>query len=101
MGPMSEGDEDTFSREIESKTKRKLEAQGEDKESPWLGLGMFGMVGWSVVVPSVLGALLGFWLDRKHPVFFSWTLSLLLAGLVIGCMMAWYWIVTEENDIHK
>jgi ATP synthase protein I len=101
MEPMSEGDEDTFSQKIRDKERRKLEAQTGNKESPWLGLGMFGMVGWSVAVPSVLGALLGLWLDRKHPVSFSWTLSLLVAGLFIGCVMAGYWVVKEEKEIHK
>jgi ATP synthase protein I len=93
-------DESSFSSRIKEQETRKVKAQGADTESPWLGLGMFGMVGWSVVVPSVLGALLGFWLDHHHPVPFSWTLSLLVVGLIIGCVMAWYWVVKEEKDIH-
>lgn len=101
MGSDSSNDESTFSNRIKQQEARKVKAQSEDKESPWLGLGMFGMVGWSVVVPSVLGTLLGLWLDQKHPVPFSWTVSLLVLGLFIGCLMAWYWIVKEEKDIHK
>ncbi len=93
--------ERSFSKRIKEQEARKVRAQSEDKESPWLGLGMFGMVGWSVVVPSVLGTLLGFWLDQKHPVSFSWTLSLLIAGLCMGCIMAWYWVTKEEKDIHQ
>ena len=94
-------DESTFSRRIKEQEARKLEAQNGDKENPWLGLGMFGMVGWSVAVPSVIGALLGSWLDQRHPVSFSWTLSLLVAGLFIGCAMAGYWVLKEGKDIHK
>ena len=94
-------DESTFSSRIKKQEARKLKAQNEDKESPWLGLGMFGMVGWSVVVPSLLGALSGLWLDHHHPVPFSWTLSLLFIGLVIGCVIAWYWVAKEEKDIHQ
>ena len=91
----------SFSNRIKEQEARKVRAQNEDKESPWLGLGMFGMVGWSVVVPSLLGTLLGLWLDRKHPVAFSWTLSLLIGGLCMGCLMAWYWVTKEEKDIHQ
>ena len=28
---------------------------------------MMGLVGWSVVVPTLLGAALGIWLDHRHP----------------------------------
>jgi ATP synthase protein I len=61
---------------------------------------MFGMVGWSVTVPAVAGTLIGVWLDKSHPVAFSWTLSLLIAGLIIGCLIAWYWVRSEDKDIH-
>ena len=71
-----------------------------ENKSVWFGLGMFGMVGWSVVVPAVAGALIGVWLDKKHPVAFSWTVSLLIAGLVIGCLIAWYWVRSEDKEIH-
>jgi len=33
----------------------------------WFGLGMMGLIGWSVVVPTLLGAALGIWLDTHHP----------------------------------
>ena len=99
--PDDNSDENSFSSRIKEQEARKVKAQSEDTESPWLGLGMFGIVGWSVVVPSLLGTLLGLWLDLHYPVRISWTLSLLVAGLCIGCLMAWYWVVTEEKDIHK
>ena len=42
---------------------------------------MMGLIGWSVVVPTLLGAALGIWLDERHPGAHSWTLALLVAGL--------------------
>jgi ATP synthase protein I len=89
----------SFSADIAAKEKRKLKAQLENK-NVWFGLGMFGMVGWSVVVPALLGALLGIWLDKTHPVPFSWTLSCLIIGLCGGCLIAWYWISSEDKQIH-
>jgi predicted F0F1-ATPase subunit len=42
---------------------------------------MMGLIGWSVVVPTLLGAALGSgW--TTHPGTHSWTLALLVAGLV-------------------
>jgi ATP synthase protein I len=53
------------------------------------------------VVPAVLGALLGVWLDKKYPQTFSWTLTLLIAGLVTGSVIAWYWVDKEDKEMHQ
>ena len=81
-----------FGRQVKEKEMRKLKALQEKKGSPWLGLGMFGMVGWSVAVPTLLGTALGIWLDKSYPNTFSWTLSCLILGLIIGCLIAWNWV---------
>ncbi|ODU09995.1 MAG: ATPase F0F1 [Rubrivivax sp. SCN 71-131] len=65
--------------------------------SPLSGLGAFGVVGWSVAVPTVGGALLGLWLDRIAPQRFSWTLALILGGVAIGVLVAWDWIGRENR----
>lgn len=67
----------------------------------WAGLGMFGLVGWTVAVPTLAGIGLGIWLDRNIPVRFSWTLALLLAGVVLGSLCAWYWISRERREIDR
>jgi len=65
--------------------------------SPLHGLSAFGAIGWSVALPTVLGALLGLWLDRIAPQDFSWTLALMLAGLVLGAIVAWEWVAMEAR----
>lgn len=90
----------SFEKVVGEKEERKLEAQ-RDKKSVWSGLGLFGMIGWSIVVPTVLGAALGIWLDKKQDNEFSWTLSLLVTGLMLGCVIAWNWIQKENKEIHK
>ena len=100
MEPADSNKEQLLSRRIEQMAKLKLKAQRENK-GVWFGLGMFGMVGWSVAVPAVLGALLGLWLDKKHPVSFSWSLSFLIIGLVAGCLIAWYWVASEDKKMHQ
>jgi ATP synthase protein I len=90
-----------FSQQIAEKEKRKLKALRENKPSVWFGLGMFGMVGWSVTVPALLGAALGTWLDKRYPETFSWTLTLLVAGLFSGCAIAWNWITKENKETHQ
>jgi ATP synthase protein I len=93
--------EPAFTRQIEIKAARKLKAQRAGMQRPWFGLGMFGVIGWSVTVPTLLGAMLGLWLDRRHPGAHSWTLALLVAGLVLGCANAWHWISDQNAAIQQ
>jgi ATP synthase protein I len=89
----------TFAGEIGVKTARKLKAR-KSMQGAWFGFRMFGLVGWSVVVPTLIGAVLGHWLDERHPGKHSWTLTLLIIGLCLGCLNAWHWVVREDKAIH-
>ena len=93
----SEKDRTRFRLEIGAKAARKLKAQRNPAPGVWFGLGMMGLVGWSVTVPTLLGAALGIWLDEHHPGSHSWTLALLVTGLVIGCFNAWHWVAQEDR----
>lgn len=90
-----------FSREVGAKAARKLKAQRRVTQTVWSGLGMMGMVGWSVAVPTLLGAALGLWLDKHYPGEHSWTLALLAIGVVLGCFTAWHWVAKEDREIHE
>jgi len=89
-----------FVRQVAVKAARKLKARRRGAQSVWFGLGMFGLIGWSVAVPTLLGALLGLWWDRRHPGPHSWTLMLLVAGLLMGCANAWHWVSREDSAMH-
>lgn len=87
----------SLSEEINTKAARKLRAQRNITKTVWFGLGMMGLIGWSVAIPTLLGAMLGLWLDKSYPAGRSWTLALLVAGLCIGCFNAWHWVAKEEQ----
>lgn len=91
---------DKVSTEIDRRAKRMQAARDHPGPSPLRGIGTFGMIGWSVAVPTVGGAFLGFWLDRVAPQNFSWTVAMILAGVTVGVMIAWRWVEKEgsEND---
>lgn len=86
-----------FSQQVGAKVARKLKARRNATPGVWFGLGMMGLIGWSVVVPTLLGAALGLWLDKRYPGGRSWTLALLVAGLTIGCLNAWRWVAKEDQ----
>lgn len=85
--------------QVGAKAARKLTARRNATPDVWFGLGMMGLIGWSVVIPTLLGAALGLWLDRRHPGTRSWTLALLMAGLAIGCVNAWHWVAKESQAV--
>jgi ATP synthase protein I len=89
-----------FDAKIAAQVARKLKAQRAGTQSAWFGIGMFGVIGWSVAAPTLLGALLGIWWDKHHPGPHSRILALLVAGLVIGCANAWYWVAQQNAAIH-
>jgi ATP synthase protein I len=78
---------------------RKLRARTADNNI-WHGLGSIGTVGWTVGLPTLLGVLLGAWLDSIWPGSpISWTLALLIAGLATGLVSAWLWMEQQRKDM--
>lgn len=87
--------------QVGARERRKLRARRTRDRTVFHGLGAAGIVGWSVAVPTVIGALAGIWLDRSWPSDFSWTLALLLGGVALGCLNAWYWVSLESRLIEE
>jgi ATP synthase protein I len=93
--------EESLLRQISVKERRRMRARRTRSEGVWLGLGAFGVIGWSVAIPTILGILLGIWLDRNFPGTLSWTITFLFAGVALGCFNAWYWISREREMIER
>ncbi len=92
--------EPAFAETIGRKATRKLRAKRQ-KRPAWDSLGLFGTVGWSVAIPTLIGVFLGQWLDTAYPEEErSWTLICLMSGLCVGCVNAWLW-VGRENALNK
>jgi ATP synthase protein I len=89
----------SFSEAVGAKAARKLKARRNATPGVWFGLGMMGLIGWSVAIPTLLGAALGLWLDKHYPAAHSWTLTLLVIGLIIGCFSAWKWVAREDKEM--
>lgn len=86
---------DNSSDDIGRRVERMKNARDNPGPSPLRGIGTFGMIGWSIVVPTVGGAFLGLWLDQVAPQDFKWTIALILGGVVLGGIIAWRWIDRE------
>lgn len=95
--PATQAAQNSFEQQLTKRAKRKLDARQRSQRSVWFGLGMFGLVGWSVAVPALIGTMAGIWFDRHYPGAPSWTLSLLIVGMFLGSLNAWFWIKQESN----
>lgn len=91
---------DDFPKEVRDRERRKLRSLRR-KKTVWFGLGMFGMVGWSIALPSVVGVFAGLWIDTAWPGRYSWTLMLFIVGLGLGCYNVWYWLQKERESINR
>lgn len=93
-----------FRKAAERKRQRKLRAARQKDRSLWFGLGTFGVVGWAVAVPTVIGILVGLWLDAHYSgprTSISWTLTFMILGVTLGCVNAWFWVRRERDQIHR
>ena len=88
--------EDEFEVRIQRQRERMEQGRRDRGQSFWRYVGLIGAIGWSVVVPMVLGVLVGWWLDRRYEAGTKWTLILLVAGLAVGCFNAWRMITKEQ-----
>ncbi len=86
---------------VGNKAERKLRARRKKHKTIWFGFSMAGLVGWSVTIPGVLGTLLGIWIDKHYKNSYSWTLMLMLIGVMIGCILAWNWMNKEREAARK
>ena len=90
---------DRFAEQMARKEALRLRGLRHKGETVWFGLGMFGIVGWAVAIPSLVGVALGLWIDRTWPSQYSWALMFLIAGVIVGCINATYWVKKVRSKI--
>jgi ATP synthase protein I len=56
---------------------------------------MIGALGWLIVTPTLMGVLAGRWLDERFESGIFYTGACIVAGLAIGCYLAWQRVTKE------
>jgi ATP synthase protein I len=83
-------------QKLKSQVQRDVDRRQEaKKEKPTLlaQTVYLGTLGFMLVLPIVVGAYLGSWLDGKLTGYsFSWTISLIFLGLVIGALNVYFFV---------
>lgn len=88
----AKGDADRMARAARQAVQRGRHAQEEPEPSLGSRLGQIGILGWTIVVPTLLGLALGHWLDRHFGTGVFFSAPLLMTGAAIGLWFAWKWM---------
>jgi len=71
----------------ERRARRELGRAGE--RSLVQTIAIVGSLGWTIVIPGLIGIAIGRWLDRVLETGITFSSALLVAGLAGGCALAW------------
>lgn len=74
---------------VRTRRERRARSQEQAERSIGQNLAMIGALGWTIVIPTLVGVFAGRWLDRHFGMGIFWTLGLLVAGVALGCALAW------------
>ena len=92
-----EAEREQLGERVAGEIVRRRRSRAAGDRSIWEGLGMFGIVGWSVAIPTLIGIAVGIWLDNRLTGSISWTLTGLIVGILLGSLNAWYWVSRESR----
>jgi len=65
------------------------------ERSLWQNISMIGALGWLIVTPTLLGVLIGRWLDMRFGTGIFWSGALIMIGAAFGGYLAWQRIEKE------
>jgi ATP synthase protein I len=92
----------TSADRIEAAAQRAVlrEQRAHDEPEPSLGsrLGQIGILGWSIVLPTLAGLALGHWLDRRFGTGVFFSAPLLMIGAAFGLWSAWKWMHRQNRS---
>lgn len=80
---------------VRIRRERRARWQREGERSIGKNIALIGALGWTIITPTLIGIFAGRWLDQHFSSGIFWTLGLLVAGLALGCTLAWRRIQSE------
>ncbi len=80
---------------VRLRQERQNEWQRSGERPLWRNLSMIGALGWLIVTPTLLGVLIGRWLDVRFGSGIFWSGALIMLGAAFGGYLAWQRISKE------
>jgi len=89
---VTEPDPDRLANAAQGALDRATKGRADPEQSLGARLGHLGVLGWYIVLPTLLGLFLGRWLDRHFGTGIFFSAPLLMIGAAIGFWSAWKWM---------
>lgn len=86
-----------LARKVAQGKERRDRARREPVGALWRQVARVGTLGWMIVAPIVVGALLGRLLDRALGSGVTWALAFLTVGVAIGGYSLWRTLAEEHR----
>ncbi len=83
-------------RQVRLRAQRHRRWLGEGDASLARRLAQIGVLGWIIVLPTLVGLFAGRWLDRLLHTGLLFSAALLFAGVLLGMRAAWSWMSRER-----
>jgi ATP synthase protein I len=99
--PDGPAESDRIIRAARQASARAREAHDEPEPSLGSRLGQIGILGWSIVIPTLLGLVIGHWLDRSFNTGVFFSAPLLMIGAAFGLWSAWKWMHRQTRSTHR
>nr|WP_232292316.1 AtpZ/AtpI family protein [Paraburkholderia graminis] len=90
--------EDRLAAAAQEAARRAVRAREVPEPSLGSRLGQIGILGWAIVLPTLLGLALGRWLDRIFATRVFFSAPLLMAGAALGFWSAWKWMHRQQGE---
>lgn len=91
-GPIPDRGSHVLEHTVRQAVHRDQRAKEVPEPSLGVRLGQIGILGWMVVIPTLLALWLGHWLDRRFGTGVFFSAPLLMAGAALGLWLAWRWM---------
>jgi ATP synthase protein I len=80
-------------KEAAVRAAQRAEAARSEREPSFAArLGQIGVLGWAIVIPILIGVVIGRWLDRAFETGVFFTAPLIMLGAAAGLWTAWRWM---------
>jgi ATP synthase protein I len=93
--PAGDGNDGEMETAVQLRRKREELWRRTGERSLWQNVSMIGALGWLIVTPTLLGVLIGRWLDVRLGTGIFWSGALIMLGAVFGGYLAWQRIEKE------
>lgn len=91
-------DDDHVEQAARRAAERDVRARLDPEPSLGIRLGQIGILGWTIVVPTLVGLVLGRWLDRLFGTRVFFSAPLLMVGAALGLFFAWKWMHRQQRN---